>query len=106
MAKNKLGRGKQMLTAILATIGLMGTGQSQYMPNNTAFNARQIKTNDATNQVLESVKPTSFKNNFSGGDNPYKYYRVGDRNQRQYRKFIRQNPNLRRSKKCRIKNFN
>lgn len=37
----------------------------------------------------------------SANANPYKHIRKGERNQRQYRKFLRQNPHRRHSKKAR-----
>lgn len=89
------------LAFVIASVGLAGTGQSQFI-NSSAYNVRQVKTNDAINQQHQAPRPVSIKKDFSGGDNPFKHYRKGIRNQRQYRKWMASVPQMRNSKKCRL----
>lgn len=100
MAKNKMGVGKKALAFVFASLGLMSSGQGSSFINTTQYH--QSAKKDTINQRHEAPRPVSFKNNFSGGDNPYKHFRKGVRNQKQYRQWIRQNPHKRRSKKCKI----
>lgn len=84
----------------MASLGLMsGYGNSSYIPNQS----QSVRVNkDAINNLPAAPKPVSVRRDFSGGDNPYKHYRKADRNQRQYRKWMRQCPHMRRSKKCKL----
>lgn len=101
MKKQKFGIGMKALAFVMAAVGLAGTGQSQFIQS-SAYNVRQVKTNDAVNQQHQAPKPVSVKKDFSGGDNPYKHYRKGVRNQRQYRAWLRSVPQFRNSKKNRL----
>lgn len=100
MAKNKMGLGKKSLLFVAAMMGLAGSATGSAFSNANQYN--NVRAKDQINQRHEAPKPTSFKNNFSGGDNPYKHYRKGLRNQRQYRKWMKQVPQMRRSKKCKL----
>lgn len=99
MAKNKTGMFKKSLIGVLALLGMAGSGNSAFLPAN---NSTTVKQRDAINKGIETPAPQSIKKDFSGGDNPFKHYKRGTYNQRQYRKLLRQNPHFRNSKKCKL----
>ncbi len=59
-----------------------------------------VVVNDANYTRPKEVRPV-MQLKASANANPYKHIRRGERNQRQYRKFLRQNPHRRNSKKAR-----
>lgn len=79
-------------------MGLMGTAQSNsYIPNSSAVHARDAIKNKNV------VAPTTAQKEVGlNGYSPYKHYRKMNRNQRQYRKWLKQVPQFRNSKKCRL----
>lgn len=88
------------MRALAATLCLMGAG--------IHANA-QVKNAQQTNAMQSALPVTNRKGSHiaqqiigSGSRNPYKH-NWGFKNQRQYRKLVRQVPQIRRSKKCRIK---
>lgn len=90
-----------MFKRILGTIAAMfALGTSQVQAANHSAPAPVEMRKQRRPGVTHNVNdPRDY---FPSGKNPYKHY-WPDLNQRQYRKLVRQVPNIRRSKKCRIK---
>jgi hypothetical protein len=97
MRKNKIGI---LGAAAIAAANLLG-GVNQVSANDSNVVNQQTKK-EALHQEKKVSRPEAEKNKFggfSGMQNPYKHIRKGGRNQRQYRKWLRSNPHMRRSKK-------
>ena len=94
-----MGIGSKAMATVFALAGLFSTAQSSYMINNQY---QQSQRKDAINQRHEAPKPISIKKNFTGGENPFKHYRKVIKTQKEYRNWMKQVPQMRRSKKCRL----
>jgi hypothetical protein len=100
--KKKQGIGRVLAAASVAVASMLvgaptqaTTAPAPDAPTNTREKKEAIP---ASNEV---VKPQSNKNKrggFSGDANNYKHIRKDGRNQRQWRKWLRSNPNMRKSK--------
>ena len=81
--------------------GALAAGNTQAtIPNSANFNSQQ-RVKDSTNQKVNAPRPTQQRKFNSGSDNPYRHTKTIKGNQRQYRKYLRQNPHIRNSKKIR-----
>lgn len=88
--------------AIAAATMLGGANQVNALPVTSATVSTQQTKKDAVPVEKKQVRPESKRNKhggFSGIQNPYKHIRVDERNQRQWRKWLRSNPHMRKSKK-------
>jgi hypothetical protein len=99
MKKYSVGTGRKSLAALMAVMGLFSTAQSSsYVPNNQSV----VRAKDSINNLPSAPRLIEKRKTF-GGDNPHKHYRKMKRNQKQYRKWMKQVPQFRNSKKCRLK---
>lgn len=96
MHKNPTGR--KSLVALMAVMRMFGTAHSSFIPNNSS----SVHVRDAVTN--KNVEPGSQieKRRTASDVNPYKHQRKYYRNQRQYRKWLKQVPQFRNSKKCRL----
>lgn len=93
----KISTGRKSLAMVMAVMGLMSTGHSNYTSNNLSA----VRTKDAINKMPGAPRLMEQERR-SGGHSGYRHYRKADRNQRQYRKWMRQVPQFRNSKKCKL----
>lgn len=89
---------KKIAAFVFGLASLGATGQNQVKTEQGVT----IQQRDAIQQQFKTPAPESVAQRFSGSSNPYKTFRRGIYNQRQYRKMLRQNPSFRRSKKCKL----
>jgi hypothetical protein len=84
----------------LAALG-MGTPKINAAVSQAENSTQQQSRKDAVQEKHTPVRPVNKKSIFHGaGDsNPYKHNVTPKGNQRQYRKWLRQNPNMKKSKK-------
>jgi hypothetical protein len=101
MAKKKrIGILGATALAVGAFLGSAQQANAISVDNSTPVQNQRIK--DAKHEEVKIVKPQAEKNKFggfSGVQNVYKHIRKDGRNQRQWRKWLRSNPNMRNSKK-------
>jgi hypothetical protein len=92
-----------LLGAIAMGLGAIAAPQVQEgsVSNTTQQAPTSTQTRDAIAVRVQAPKPVQARLNFTNGGTGGEAGRV--LNQRQYRKWMRQCPQLRRSKKCRVK---
>jgi hypothetical protein len=87
--------------ALALATSLGGVQQAQALVPATQ-SAKQQENKEGVSVEKKVVKPQSERNKhggFSGIQNPFKHIRRGGLNQRQHRKWLRSNPNMRNTKK-------
>jgi hypothetical protein len=103
MAKRKnIGLAGAILLGAATVLG--GAQQVNALPTMSTVNAQaQQRSNKEAIPVEKKIVTPQMELNrhggYSGLRNPHKHYRIDGRNQRQYRKWLRSNPHMRRSKK-------
>lgn len=100
----KQGSGlRRMMSLAMVVSALASIGGTTAQPGSNSMN--RAKRTEATLPDKLPTRPVSVKNNFGGfsGEGSLKH-NWGTLNQRQYRKLMRQNPSLRKSKKARRNN--
>lgn len=99
MAKNKTGFFRKIAALTFGLLGLVA-GQGKAAPQSGS--GLVTVQRDAVAHKFSAPRPVE-QSIGSGDKNPYKYYKRERRNQKKYRKFLRQNQQFRRSKKNRLK---
>lgn len=88
------GKSTGKVLALVAAMAAMGSGAQSFGSSNAAGKDIVSPKAQPTRSVPKKIA--------AGGDSPFKYYKKFYRNQRQYRKWAKQCPHLRRSKKCKL----
>ena len=87
------------IIAIGSAATLAGSNQVNALPSNQSANQQTKKdTAPIAKQVQREMQQRNAFGGFSGGRNDRKHIRKDHRNQRQWRKWMRSNPNMRKTK--------
>lgn len=98
---------KTLLAAAAAIASVTGTAEMVQSSSTPQQFAQHQQRKQVSNKMFNDLHaPVQSKSDLFGygNRNPFKYYRTPKTNQRQYRKWMRQVPQMRKSKKCKLKN--
>lgn len=94
---------RRSFKSIAALMGLMALASPQQIHATTG--TTKTINRDAVRHDVKQIRTVRERDDFGGfgnGRNPFKHYSAPKDNQRKYRKWLRQNPHMRNSKKCKL----